>query len=342
MPTKAPVRSFTGNPAEIPPPLRDGAGRRVSYLRLSLTDRCNLNCVYCRGLEGAVREHALALTDDRLVHIAEAFVLLGIRKVRVTGGEPLLRPTVEHIISRIAALPGVDIVAMTTNGVLLRDALPALVDAGLNRVNISLDSLNRGTFRRITGADALDKVLSGIETALRLARLGRIKINTVVIRGVNDTEIAEFVRWALPQPIDLRFIELMPTRLSRWNSERLIREAEIRRHIEAELVPVPSENDSSTARLYRVGRHPGRIGFISPVSHNFCRSCNRFRLTADGRLFGCLFQDEHLDLRPLVEGARDARKTAEAIRTLVESTRFKHRSGMKVHDFKPVMSAVGG
>lgn len=323
--------------------LTDSIGRRMDYLRVSLTDKCNLNCVYCRALENGYSTGAIAVQESHLKRMLKAFAMLGVRKIRFTGGEPLLNRSLMDLVSYTASLPGVETVALTTNGTLLQRKLEGLVEAGLNRLNISLDSLQRDTFRSIAGVDMLDRVVSVVDKACAIEVLGRIKINTVVIRGINDSEIPDFVEWALPKNLDLRFIEFMPTRFTGWGRERLVTEREMQIRIGYRLNAVERRtNPSATSRLYRVGTNPGRIGFISSISGSFCNTCNRLRLTADGKLFGCLFRSNFIDLSSEQTYGWHSEQLAGFIRDRVAMPDFKRDPGIKGELFKPSMVTVGG
>lgn len=322
--------------------LIDSFGRRIDYLRVSLTTACNFKCSYCRP-SSAVNTREL-IADSELARLIGMFARLGIAKVRFTGGEPLLRKEIVRIIHDISKLNGIFRIALSTNGYLLRQKLPSLVDAGLNGVNISLDSLRRDVFRRITGVDGLDRVLDSIDLALRCGAFEYVKINTVVMKGVNDVEIPGMARWALGRKIDLRFIELMPARGSHWSRNLYMSESEIRKSIGLDLQEeFPRDNSGGPARRYTHSDYPGRLGFISAVSGNFCASCNRIRLNSQGDLLGCLFKNGKISLKTLMRtGASDE----EIMRTVArQASRRGFRRLPKLTsagDFEPSMLETGG
>ena len=272
--------------------------REISYLRLSITDRCDLRCAYCTPFRESFSRAGAVLSADEIALLVEAFARNGVTKVRLTGGEPLLRDDVVKIVERIARIPGVATVGLTTNGIRLQELARDLANAGLRRVNISIDSLDRETFRRITGGDALDAVLRGVDTALRCG-FEQVKVNTVVMRGVNELEVPAIADVARRLPVEVRFIELMPlghgTR--EWQAMH-VPAAEIRGML-GDLEPLPFESGSSSRR-YRLAGSGGVVGIISPVSESFCDHCNRIRVTCSGKLKPCLRLAVEEDLRPLV------------------------------------------
>lgn len=280
---------------------RDPSGRTINYLRLSVTDRCNLRCGYCvppGGVEWAARHHHL--TDDEILRVVGVAARRGLSKIRVTGGEPLVRPGIVELVARLARVPGVTDLAMTTNGLLLARHAEALRRAGLHRVNVSLDTMDRDRFLRITGRDALRDVLAGIEAAER-AGLAPVKLNMVVQRGVNDDECVAMARLTLDRPFHVRFIEYMPVaEFESWRA-RHMSNSEVQALIDRELGPlrpVARGGHDGPAVVYRVDGAAGRLGFISAISdEQFCGRCNRVRLTADGQLRSCLFSSGELDLR---------------------------------------------
>lgn len=292
--------------------LQDGSiyHRAISYLRVSITDRCNLRCVYCMPEEGvpALRHEDILRYEEikRLVRIAAE---LGISRVRLTGGEPLVRRGIEDLIAMLVAIPGIEELALTTNGTLLRQMAGRLMAAGLARVNISLDTLRPERYRAITRGGSLDDVLAGIAAA-RQAGLDPVKINTVIMRGVNEDEVLDFAARTVAEAWHVRFIELMPlgetaqTALTEYISSQEIR-AQIEVHMGTlEPAEVPG---NGPARYWRLPGASGTLGFISAISEHFCAHCNRLRLTSDGRLVPCLFADLEFDLRgPLRAGADDA------------------------------------
>jgi GTP 3',8-cyclase len=307
--------------------LRDKFGRAITDLRISVTDRCNFRCVYCRSADPEnYRDHDEILTWPEFDHLARVFVGLGIRKVRVTGGEPLVRDGVEDFVRRLAAL-GVEDLSITTNGHLLADRIDGLIAAGLRRVNISLDSLNPAKFERITRTKSFGAVMRGIEAA-QASPLAPAKVNAVLVRGTNDDEVEAFAEFARERGLVMRFIEFMPLDADRhWNRELVVPAAEIYRRIHARwpLVQIPHER-SETARKYRFADGaPGEIGLIAPVTQPFCGHCSRIRLTADGKLRTCLFSKDDHDLRALLrEGAGDE-ELSHYIRSVVNEKEEGHR-----------------
>ncbi len=292
--------------SQSPIRLVDQFGRQLTYLRVSLTDVCNLRCIYCMPEDMTFRPRHELMSDEEIVTIVRMMAELGINKVRLTGGEPTVRPHVVEIVRQIAHLPDIRDLAMTTNAILLPQLAEPLARAGLNRVNISLDTLNPKKFRFITRWGDLDKVWAGIEAA-EAAGLKPLKINAVVTRGFNDGEVVDLARLTLERDWDIRFIELMP-----FGSEAdfaqtaVVRSQETRERIEAVLgpmQPVPGHDPRDPARPYRLAGARGTIGFISSISEPFCGSCNRLRLTADGKLRLCLLRDGEFDiLTPLRAG----------------------------------------
>jgi len=322
--------------------LSDSFHRPVNYLRISVTDRCNLRCVYCMPPEGVpLLSHQDVLTYEEICMVAQAASELGMNKVRLTGGEPLVRAGLVKLVSMLTQIRGVDDIALTTNGVLLERFAQELVQAGLQRVNVSLDSLRSDRFAQITRVGQLDDVLRGIEAA-RSAGLKPVKTNTVVMRGINDDEVIDFAKLTLEGDWHVRFIEHMPFANGDKNSELLVPASEIKRRVEklGNLEPtLPS--GGGPAKYFRLPDAKGTIGFISPVSEHFCEECNRLRLTADGKLRTCLFSDEEIDLRqPLREGATVA-DLKVLIREAVSRKPRMHklRAGVTC---KRMMTQIGG
>jgi cyclic pyranopterin phosphate synthase len=281
----------------------------VQYLRLSVTDRCNLRCRYCQPIQGAVlipRRDILSFEEmERLVGL---FTRLGIRKVRLTGGEPLVRRGLPRFVRRLCRLPGLEEVALTTNGVFLAQQARELKAAGLGRVNISLDSLKPQRLARITGRDCFAQVWRGIQAAEEVG-FRPLKLNMVVMKGINDDEIPDFVELARQRPYFIRFIEYMSVgHDNRWSYQRFLDTETTLRRVGGlcRLVPVPRRGLDGPARSFRIQGGRGGIGFISPVSDHFCNQCNRLRLTPEGHLRTCLFSDREVDLRaPLRAGCSD-------------------------------------
>ena len=288
--------------------LHDKFGRQITDLRISITDRCNFRCVYCRSADPEnYRDHDEILSWPELDRLARVFLHLGIRKIRITGGEPLVRDGVEDYIARLHSL-GVEDLSMTTNGHLLAERCDRLIAAGLRRINISLDSLDRDRFERITRTKSFKTVMDGIDIAQK-SRLAPAKVNAVLVRGLNDDEVESFAEFARERAVIMRFIEFMPLDADRhWTRDLVVPAAEIYSRIHARwpLVQIPHER-SETARKYRFADGaPGEIGLIAPVTQPFCGHCSRIRLTADGKLRTCLFSKDDHDLRSMLrEGASD-------------------------------------
>jgi cyclic pyranopterin phosphate synthase len=291
-------------------PLIDQFGRRIRYLRVSVTDRCNLRCSYCMpsGPEewDPLANHLTAAEIERVLRVAAR---LGIERVRLTGGEPLLRPDLVEIAARLARIPGIEDLSLTTNGVFLARQAAALRAAGLHRVNVSLDSLDPNVFMSITGRDRHSAVLAGIEAAVA-AGLHPVKLNIVLLQGVNGPEILDFVTYARRTGVHLRFIEEMPMgTAAAWRPDHYLSCAAIRRTIEAihPLEPAAGVDGSGPAETFRIRGTDTVIGFITPISANFCPACNRMRITPDGYIRPCLSPCDELDLRhPLRNGGGDA------------------------------------
>ncbi|HVA34272.1 MAG TPA: GTP 3',8-cyclase MoaA [Candidatus Baltobacteraceae bacterium] len=293
--------------AVAPAPLIDGFSRAITYLRISVTDKCNLRCIYCMpeaGLPWLAREDLLSY--EEIVAIVTAAAATGVRAIRLSGGEPLVRRDLERLVSAISAVPGIDDVALSTNGLLLAEQLPGLVRAGLRRVNVSLDSLQPERFAEIARRPGLDAVLRGIDAAID-AGLEPVKINCVVMRGRNDDELEAFAQLTRDRRIFVRFIEVMPVAENLGlQRESYVSSDEILERLRAigELSPVDGPSGNGPARYFAYAGAAGATGVISPLSHDYCERCNRVRLTADGRLRLCLFGDHAVDLRaPLRAGA---------------------------------------
>lgn len=296
--------------------LTDRYRRTHRYLRIAVTERCNLRCTYCMPADGIpLRPRADLLTFDEIVRFAALCVRCGVRKIRLTGGEPLVRRGLPELVARLRGLEGIETVGMTTNGMLLARYAEELRSAGLDAVNVSLDTLQEDRFLRITRRRGLADVLRGIEAALECG-IPRIKVNTVVIRGVNDDEVMDFVDFVRLRPLQLRFIEYMPFASNAWSSDALLPSAELRARIAAHfpLEAAAEEDDHAVAQCYHVAGHRGSIGFISSMSDHFCHSCNRIRLTADGAFKSCLFSDGEVDMRALLRGGATDGAVIDALR----------------------------
>ena len=329
------------------PPLSDSFGRQIESLRISVTDRCNFRCQYCipqEDIEWLPREELLHL--EEIARLARLAVAMGVRKLRITGGEPLLRKNLEHLIAELSVIPGLRDLALTSNGTELGRLARRLAEAGLERVNVSLDSLDRDNFARMVKRDALPRVLAGIEAA-EAAGLAPISINCVAMRGQNDHEVLDFARLARERGFEVRFIEFMPLEHGAlWGRDALVPGHELREQIEAEfpLRPSDAQDPHAPSRdwVFADGA-PGVLGFIDSVTAPFCADCNRIRLTADGKLRTCLFSLREHDLRgPLRAGASDE-ELAERLRAAVATKELKHNitDGLFVKPER-TMSQIGG
>jgi cyclic pyranopterin phosphate synthase len=329
-----------------PQELTDTHNRRLNYLRVSITDRCNLNCIYCRPA-GAFNllSHDDILTYEETLRIIRAGVELGITKIRITGGEPLVRKDVCSFIQKVADLPGITDISITSNGVFLKENLPGIKAAGIHRVNISLDTLDRNKFQSITGKDAFPAVWESIMAALELG-FSPVKVNTVVMNGVNDDELPALAALSLDMPLHMRFIEYMPSDRNPLKGNEQLFTPDIKRRVAAaigELIPIDSTGRGDTAERFRFPGALGEVGFISPISRHFCRTCNRLRLTADGRLKPCLFSDIAVDLKtPLRLGATDASLADLFRQAVMKKPGFSREEGNKTAALTQAMSAIGG
>lgn len=328
----------------------DKYDREINYLRISITDRCNLRCLYCMPKEGtAVIGHDDILRYEEILRIVKIAVKVGIVKIRVTGGEPLVRRDIVNFLTSLKTMDDLKDISLTTNGILLEAFAERLFDAGIRRINVSLDSLNPEKYASITRGGDLNAVLRGIDKAYS-AGFSPIKINAVVIRGSNEDEILDFARLTLENPYEIRFIELMPIGDAGVdNNDKFVSNNSVMEGINRvyTLDPV-SENRNKidgAARMYRIKGAKGKIGFISPMSHHFCGSCNRLRLTADGHLRACLLSDDEVDLKgPLRAGCSDS-ELEDLIKTVIAKKPIGHDiSCDEVHIKKCVrdMHSIGG
>jgi GTP 3',8-cyclase len=357
--TLAPIRLLDGPAPASPAPtfaptgvagkLVDSFGRHIEDLRISITDRCNFRCTYCMPEEGLQwLKSDVVLSFSEIVRLARIAVDLGIREVRLTGGEPTLRPGLPELIRELSRIPTLESLSLTTNGFLLKRLARDLAEAGLTRINVSLDTLNHDKFHQVTRRPFLDNVLEGLEELERYPSIRPIKVNAVAMRDFTEDEVVEFARLARRKPYVIRFIEFMPLDADgNWERERVLTGREIKSIIEREFMPlvrVPSQNPSSTSRVYSFPDGVGEIGFINPVSEPFCATCNRIRLTADGQIRTCLFSVEEWDLRaPLRAGATD-RELADVFLNAVAHKEKKHRinEGEQFRRASRSMSQIGG
>ncbi len=327
--------------------LTDKYNRNITYLRLSVTDRCNLRCRYCMpqsSFSWMPAENILSF--EEVTRLCASFCRLGIKKIRLTGGEPLVRRGITRLVEKINELEGLEEICMTTNGTLLSTYARELKDAGLTHINISLDTLDPRTYASITGSDVFSRVWDSIMMALELG-FPKIKINSVVIKGVTDSDILDLARLALKYPVDVRFIEFMPVGDSiPWSPDSLIPNSQIKNILEAdlgELTQLPHAKGAGPAALYSVSGAHGRIGFISPLSHHFCGTCNRLRVTADGKLRLCLFSDREIDLKTPLRNGLDGQEMDTLLRNAVNS---KPEGYMSLGKLNPSchkkMSSIGG
>lgn len=324
--------------------LNDSFDRKISYLRVSLTKRCNLRCDYCYGSNKNLFKDETLLSNQQLLKLFRAFALLGLQKIRFTGGEPLLRKDIIELIENTSAINEISQIAITTNGMLLKKLLPDMIVAGLNRINISLDTLKKEKFKKITGFDGFDRVIGGIESALKSDVFPIVKINTVVMKGVNDDEIPDFIEWAKPRNVDIRFIEYMPTCGSRKDSERFLPLEKIKSRIKYNIEAVPNfDANRGPAKSYIIPGSSAKVSFISPVSSCFCQECNRLRLTSLGDLVGCLFGKNSISLKNKILQNLSDIDMAEYLRSIVLTPNFRRFSKTEsVSDSRPFMRGLGG
>ena len=318
--------------------MKDSYGREINYLRISLTDRCNLRCIYCMPEKGIEKvSHEDILTLEEVYEITEAFVDLGINKIRFTGGEPLTRKGIVSLIERVSKLSGVKDLAMTTNGLLLEKFAPSLKEVGLNRVNISLDTLKEEKYTYITRGGKLEEILKGIEEAKKVG-LTPIKINTVLIGGFNDDEIIDFVKLTEKEEIDVRFIELMPVgEAAPWAKEKFVSNGIVLDKVK-ELTQVEREDNSSPAVYYKLPNGKGRVGLINPITCKFCENCNRIRLTSQGKLKLCLHSNKEIDIK-------EALRNGEDIKKIITDSILEKEESHKLEEGKYInrnMNQIGG
>lgn len=320
----------------------DRYGRKIDYVRMSITDLCNLRCVYCMPKEGVKKQcKDNILSYEEICHVSKQFAALGICKIKITGGEPLVRKDSAYLVSQLYNIQGIKEVTLTTNGVLLDEQVEDLYRAGIRNINVSLDSLQSETFAKITRSDHVHNVLRGIDHALQLGI--QIKLNVLAMKGVNDHEVIDMVELSKDVPLHVRFIELMPIGLGR--TMQRITEGELKRTIEARigtLIAVDETLGNGPSVYYRLQGYKGSIGFISALSHTFCEGCNRVRLTADGFLKPCLQYETGLDIRPLLEG--DEHILREEIKAVIFKKPRAHAFYESTDERKEqrLMSRIGG
>lgn len=328
-----PLARASASPAELHAgaPLLDGFGRVHTYLRISVTERCNLRCVYCMPAEGVpLKPRESILSYEEILRLARVFARLGIRKVRLTGGEPLVRRDLVGLVAELKRIPGIETVGITTNGVVLADHLMDLRTAGLDQINLSLDTLQPERFRLIALRDDFARVWAALERALELG-YGEperpLKLNVVVMRGVNDDEMPTFVELTRERPIRVRFIEFMPFDGNAWSKDKLLPFAEMRDRIAGQfrLERDPADSDPhNTAREFIIPGHAGNVGFITSMTNDFCGGCNRVRLTADGNIKACLFHDAEYNLRDRLRAGADDAELERLIRLAIAKKSWGH------------------
>lgn len=345
MGVELPLSAADPRAAPRDPRLLDSFGRVHRNLRISVTDRCNLRCVYCMPEEAVFLDKGELLTFEEIARFVRAAAPLGIDKVRLTGGEPLLRRDLHLLVELLAALPGVSDLGLTTNGLLLAGQAEPLHARGLRRINISLDTLDPALFRKLTRREGLEQTLKGIQAA-KAAGFKPIKVNAVLIRGMNEREAVPLARWAREEGLELRFIEYMPIGAEAWERQKVYFAHEIMEDLEAAfgpLAPAPDYDPRTPAMDFDYADGGGRVGFIASVSRPFCRSCDRIRLTAEGKLRHCLFALEETDVKPLLRGNAGDAEIQEAIRASV----WRKWEGHEINTarfVKPArtMHAIGG
>lgn len=329
-------------------PLVDSYGRRIKSMRISITDKCQFRCTYCMPAEGLPwLKKAEILSYEEIVRIARVSAGIGIEQIRLTGGEPLVRRDIPDLVRQLREIDSLRSLSLTTNGILLKQLARPLAEAGLTRINVSLDSLVREKFAQITRRDQLSRVLEGLEELENYPSIHPIKVNAVAVRGFSEEEVLDFVRLARRKAYVMRWIEFMPLDADQiWRKEDILTGAELKAIIEAEygpLVPITTGDRSETARRYTFSDGIGEVGFINPVSEPFCANCDRIRLTADGQLRTCLFATEETDLRAILRSDASDEALEQTIRQAVWNKELKHYIGDK--RFKRAnrsMSMIGG
>lgn len=324
----------------------DNYNRRITYLRVSVTDRCNLRCMYCLPVKDLkLLPHTDILSYEEILAVIQAAAEVGIKKVRLTGGEPLVRRHFVQLVSSVCQITGLEDVSITTNGVLLTEKAQEVFDAGVHRINVSLDTLNNNKYAKITGRDCFDNVWEGLQKAEAVG-FSPIKVNVVAMKGINDDECLRFGELSVQRPYHVRFIEYMPVgHDSQWGPEKYISSDEIKSKLESlgPLHEIPPSTQDGPAKRYRFESAKGEIGFITAISHHFCPSCNRMRLTADGKLRPCLFADEEVDIKgPLRSGCSSEDLKALFQEAIASKPKEHHADMLKKGESKRPMSAIGG
>ncbi len=328
--------------------LKDSFGRKITYLRLSVTDRCNLRCFYCMPqAKFSWMPPETLLKYEEIIQIVRVLACLGVKKIRLTGGEPLVRKDIVSLIKKIAQIEGIEKVCLTTNGVFLKSVAKDLFNAGLRHINISLDTLNPERFLEITGMDQFFNVFNSIKTCVEMG-FSPIKINFVMMKGKNDDELTNFAELTQKWPIEVRFIEFMPIgSSSKWGEEYFLSSDDAKIIIEnvcGRLKPVKQLKDSGPAELFKLPNSIGKIGFISPLSHKFCSNCNRIRIRADGTLRLCLFSDMEIGLRNIVRNGISDYKLAKLFLEAISKKPATYLNDQKKERpyCKQQMSSIGG
>ncbi|MCS6861479.1 MAG: GTP 3',8-cyclase MoaA [Abditibacteriales bacterium] len=328
------------------PPLVDGFGRRMNYMRISVTDRCNFRCTYCMPAEGVPwKPRGEILTYEELLRLVHVGTRLGIDQIRITGGEPTVRRNVVDFIRELAKIPGVRDLSMTTNGLLLPHLAQPLYEAGLRRINVSIDTLQPEKFREVTRTGNLEHVMNGVRAAIAVG-MNPVKINAVIMRGVNDEDVPALAQLTVDLGVDMRYIEYMPIGVSWEECEKhLVTGREMRERIRAagmELEPVPPDYPEEPARYWRIKGARGRIGFITTLSEPFCATCNRIRLTADGKLRPCLNCEDEVDLKSVLRGGGSDDDLIAVFREAARRKWAGHQLRQHATAANRVMSQIGG
>ena len=316
---------------------------RINYLRVSVTDRCNLRCIYCNPLgDCGLIERDEILTFEEIHRIVGLFAECGISKVRLTGGEPLVRKNIVHLVRELAAIAGIEDLALTTNGVLLETMAEELKAAGLNRVNVSVDSVERENYKRITEFDLLEKVTKGIYKAIEVG-LMPVKINTVVLKGINEQDVAALARLSVEMPIAVRFIEYCPTSKSAKPGRFFIPNSQVRRSIESRFGPLAAAvmaNANGPAVYFKIKGAAGTVGFISGRTTVFCHLCNRLRLTSDGKIRPCLYSAHNYDIKKLIRAGADDRQVRNFLKKILTQKSNFTKLNSPAEEFS--MQNIGG
>lgn len=306
--------------------LTDNYNRKHDYLRISITERCNLRCMYCMPEEGVpLQPDSHILTTDEIITIAEMFVKQGVKKIRLTGGEPTVRKDILEIMERLNHIEGLKEICITSNGIALNRKLPKLANSGLTSLNLSLDTLVEGKFTLITRRNGLSNVLKSLETALKLG-IPKVKLNVVVVRGLNDDEILNFVKLAQHYPLEVRFIEYMPFDGNKWELEKVISFEEIINIIKTKHPSIEqlTHKYGETSKIFQIQGFKGRLGFITSMTADFCSDCTRLRITSDGNLKVCLFGNDEVSIRDLIRTGAQESEILEVIGTAVKGKKEKH------------------